>query len=160
MKYSYLVGGLIVLAVLVGGYSLIKPKNADNLPVNQESSEASVSTDSEATAELNETVTENTEPAVADTTTAVKEFTMIAKNWEFQPSVITVNQGDTVRLKIKSIDVKHGFNIPDYNIKVNLPPNEEQIVEFTADQAGTFNFRCSVLCGEGHRAMTGQLIVQ
>src|SRR3989344_5066198 len=93
------------------------------------------------------------------TTTPVKEFSMIAKKWQFDPSTINVKQGDKVRLKIKSIDVTHGFSLPDFNVNENLEPEKEVVVEFIADKKGEFSFFCSVFCGEGHSGMKGKLIV-
>ena len=103
-----------------------------------------------------------TATAVLETaaTGEVKEFTMTAKNWDFSPSTIMVHQGDTVKLHIKSIDVPHGFILPDFGINQDLPPGKTVDVEFVADKAGTFPFRCSVFCGSGHREMIGQLVVQ
>ena len=101
------------------------------------------------------------EPAPAPSAdSSVKSFEITAKNWEFSPSTITVNQGDTVKLTISSVDVKHGFALPDYNVSVNLFPGSSETVEFVADKVGTFNFYCSVFCGDGHSNMQGQLIVQ
>ena len=94
------------------------------------------------------------------TTTPVKEFSMIAKKWQFDPSTINVKQGDKVRLKIKSIDVTHGFSLPDFNVNENLEPEKEVVVEFIADKKGEFSFFCSVFCGEGHSGMKGKLIVE
>ncbi len=96
----------------------------------------------------------------ATTTEITKEFSMTAKNWEFEPSQINVDKGDMVKLKIKSIDVKHGFSIPEFNINADLNPGEETIVEFKADKLGTFTFSCSVYCGSGHKDMKGTLIVK
>ena len=96
----------------------------------------------------------------ATTTKSVKEFTMTAKQWAFDPAIITVKQGDTVRLKITSTDVAHGFALTDFNVKVDLAPNKEETVEFVADKKGEFTFFCSVMCGEGHRDMTGKLVVE
>ena len=89
----------------------------------------------------------------------IKEFTMIAKQWNFEPNSITVNQGDLVKLSITSIDVAHGIAIPDYRIDKYLSPGQTVNIEFTADRKGTFPFACSVSCGVGHRGMTGKLIV-
>jgi len=94
------------------------------------------------------------------TTTPVKDFSMIAKKWQFDPSTINVKQGDKVRLKIKSIDVAHGFSLLDFNINENLEPGKEIIVEFIADKKGEFTFFCSVLCGQGHSRMKGKLVVE
>ena len=90
----------------------------------------------------------------------VKEFTMEAKQFEFVPSTITVNEGDTVRLLITSTDVEHGIAIPEFGVNQDLPVGEEVVVEFVADQTGEFNMFCSVYCGQGHSSMTAQLIVQ
>lgn len=93
-------------------------------------------------------------------TVGVKEFTIIAKNWEFDPATITVNQGDTVKLHVKSIDVAHGFRLSSFNINERLEPGKTADIEFVADKTGTFTFACSVFCGSGHSRMVGQLIVK
>lgn len=90
----------------------------------------------------------------------VKKFDLIAKQWTFEPSIIRVNQGDTVVLNIKSIDVKHGFSLPTFGVNVDLEPNKTTTVEFMASKKGTFTFSCSVFCGSGHGSMKGSLIVE
>ena len=90
----------------------------------------------------------------------VVEIQMVAKKFEFVPSEVRVKKGDTVRLKVTSTDVPHGIAIPGYDIAEGLPVNEERVVEFVADKAGTFDFYCSVYCGSGHGAMRGKLIVE
>jgi len=90
---------------------------------------------------------------------AVKEFTMTANNYQFSPSTITVNKGDTVRLKITSLDKTHGIAISEYGINEVLPPNKEVTVEFVADKSGSFTYFCSVPCGPGHADMKGTLVV-
>ena len=105
---------------------------------------------------------ETNEPEVASQPKikAVREISIIAKRFEFEPSTIEVNQGDTVKLTIKSVDVKHGFAISEYSIYTSLPPNKEVQVEFVADKVGEFTYYCSVPCGYGHGRMRGKLIVR
>lgn len=91
---------------------------------------------------------------------SVKSFTMTAKQWEFDPSTITVNQGDKVKLVITSVDVAHGISIPDFNVSTFLSPGRATEIEFVADKAGTYSFFCNVSCGVGHGNMRGTLIVQ
>lgn len=100
--------------------------------------------------------------SVIQITGEVKEFNVIAKQWEFVPNVIEVNKGDRVRLKITSIDVTHGIGLPDFGIdSVRLPPNETKIVEFVADKTGTFNTMiCTAYCGTGHADMKGSIVVK
>ena len=97
---------------------------------------------------------------VAATISNLVEIDMIAKKFEFVPSTITVKQGQKVKLSIKSIDVAHGFGLPDYKIIERLDPGQTVTVEFTADKKGTFTFFCSVSCGSDHGAMKGKLIVE
>ncbi len=94
------------------------------------------------------------------TTPSVKKFTMTAKQWEFIPSTITVNEGDEVELTVKSIDVTHGFSLPTFGVSEILEPEKTTTINFVASKKGTFTFFCSVQCGTGHKDMKGTLIVQ
>lgn len=91
---------------------------------------------------------------------SIKEFNITARTWEFQPSTITVNRGDTVRLAITSVDVAHGFALSEFNVNTRLEPGQTANVEFVVDQVGQFSFFCSVFCGNGHGGMRGTLIVE
>lgn len=99
-------------------------------------------------------------PPVTKIPDTMKNFVITAKQWTFTPGEIVVNKWDTVRLEITSVDVKHWFNIPEYNINKTLVPWEKIVVEFVADKAGTFSFFCNVMCGTGHRDMKWTLIVK
>lgn len=101
------------------------------------------------------------EPAATEEPTGgeIKEFTLTAKQWDFNPSTITVNKGDMVKLSITSIDVAHGFAISAFGVNSRLNPGQTTNVEFVADKSGTFPFFCSVQCGRGHTGMRGTLIV-
>lgn len=89
----------------------------------------------------------------------VVEIEVTAKQWEFIPNPIRVNLGDRVRLKITSVDVSHGFALPDFGVSQRLSPGRTETVEFTADKAGSFTFFCNVVCGSGHSRMRGTLVV-
>lgn len=99
--------------------------------------------------------TEQSKPVVS----AAKEFNMTAKNWDFEPSNITVKKGDTVKLHIKSVDVDHGFTLSAFGVSKTLKPGETVTVEFVADKVGNHSFFCSVFCGAGHKEMRGTLTV-
>jgi cytochrome c oxidase subunit 2 len=88
------------------------------------------------------------------------EFTMTAKNYEFDPSVITVKKGEKVRLFITATDRDHGIKIQGYDIDQVLKKGSTATIEFTASKAGTFEFKCSVYCGMGHHKMKGKLVVE
>jgi PKD repeat protein len=97
-------------------------------------------------------------------TGVVREFTMTAKSFEFNPKIIEVNGGDTVRLKITGLDDGvgdgHGLGIWEFGISDVIRANQTVIFEFVADKTGTFSFFCSRYCGSGHSGMTGTLLVK
>ena len=102
-----------------------------------------------------------TKPApVAAPAPVIRQITLSAKQWEFSPSTITVNQGERVVLTITSSDVTHGFSLPEFNASAELVAGKATKVEFTADKAGTFTFSCNQFCGSGHSGMRGTLIVK
>jgi len=88
------------------------------------------------------------------------EVTMTAVKYSFDPNTVRVKKGDRVKLVITATDRDHGFKLAAFHIEQKLPKGEAVTVEFTADQAGTFPFECSVFCGLGHKKMKGQLIVE
>jgi len=95
------------------------------------------------------TQTQKAEGNFDTTSGSLKEFDVIAKQWEFIPSTITVSQGDTVRLKVKSVDVDHGIAIPQLGVNQPVPAGESVTIEFRATQKGQFPLICSVFCGSG-----------
>ncbi len=90
----------------------------------------------------------------------VREIAMTAKKYEFSPSEIRVHPGETIRLVITALDRKHGFKLDAFGIDRQLPKGEAVTIEFTANRAGTFPFKCSKFCGFGHGKMKGGLIVE
>jgi len=89
----------------------------------------------------------------------VKEFTVRAFQFRFEPDTLEVNLGDTVVLNAYTADVPHGLKIPQYDIDMKLTSDTPVTVEFVANKEGTYPFYCSIPCGGGHRGMQGKLIV-
>jgi len=91
----------------------------------------------------------------------VKELTVTGSNFKWELSGPTVKKGDQVKLTIKVAEGGHGFALPGFNIRSQeLGAGKEQIVEFVADQSGSFEYFCNVPCGSGHRQMKGTLVVE
>jgi len=84
---------------------------------------------------------------------------MTAKKFEYSPNEITVKKGQPVVIEIVSLDRKHGFTIPELKVRSDVKPGAPNVVRFTPDKAGTFNFHCDNFCGSGHEGMTGTLVV-
>jgi cytochrome c oxidase subunit 2 len=89
-----------------------------------------------------------------------RELRVTAKKYEYDPTVITVKQGEHVKLVITALDHDHGFKIDAFHIDQLLKKGEPTTIEFTADTIGTFPFQCSHFCGLGHKGMKGELIVE
>lgn len=91
----------------------------------------------------------------------VKTIDVTASRFQFDPATISVEQGDSVRLRLHSADRSHAFAIKAFRVKALIPKGGETLtVEFVADQAGTFAFTCSEYCGTGHSRMKGTLVVR
>lgn len=107
-----------------------------------------------------------------------------AKRSDFTPSEIKVKKGQVVKLRIKGLDsglldlhedipaVKgllglkefsgHGFQIlGPYDVWITgIRKDIVQEVVFKADEAGEFEFQCTVFCSPDHYLMRGKLIVE
>lgn len=77
----------------------------------------------------------------------------------WSPSEVVVKQGERVKLMFYTEDVVHIFDLPDYNINVEMHPGKWVEVEFTADRVGEFKFSCTAFCSPLHALMRGKLIV-
>lgn len=89
-----------------------------------------------------------------------KFFEIKAKKFSYNPNILRVNKNDTVKIRLISEDVHHGFYVDGYGIKTSAYPGQAGSLKFIADKGGRFSFRCSVTCGEFHPYMVGYLIVE
>ena len=100
-------------------------------------------------------------PPVKGGVDEVKTIDVVASRFKFEPAIISLVEGDKVRLRLHSVDRTHGIEIKAFRVKALIPKTGEAVtVEFVADRAGTFDITCSEYCGTGHRAMKGRLIVR
>ena len=83
-----------------------------------------------------------------------------SKNFEFDVTNITVNQGDTVVINLTNDEGVHDWKIDEFNAQTAVldAAGQTDSISFVADQAGTFEFYCSI---PGHRqlGMVGTLTV-
>jgi cytochrome c oxidase subunit 2 len=111
-----------------------------------------------------------------DTKGSTKVIEVSAKKYEFDPAEIRVKTGTRIELKVHSVDETHGiklsltpegrkdkspgllFDKPDDNGKVEK--DQDQVLDFVAQQAGTYEFKCAKVCGIHHGKMKGKLIVE
>ena len=96
---------------------------------------------------------------LTDQSGAVKEVTITNEGYNYMPSVIRVNVGDTVRLTYENGGGFHDWVLDEFDASTRrISGGSTATIEFTADQAGTFEFYCSV---GNHRAqgMVGDFVV-
>ena len=89
-----------------------------------------------------------------------REFTIVAKDFQYSPTRIEVAQDDLVKLTVRSEDIAHSFTIDEYRISKRVPAGGSTTFEFQADRAGTFPFYCGLTGEPGHKMMRGQLVVR
>jgi cytochrome c oxidase subunit 2 len=69
------------------------------------------------------------------------------------PPTLYMPLGESVRFKITSNDVVHGFWIPAFMIQMQNLPDRTNYLQFTAKKLGEFPGRCNILCGRNHTQM-------
>ena len=149
MQSKYIAGIAVVVVVIVGGIFLMnKPKVEPT-----ESTSPTSGAQTEVPTSTMPTLEENDTPEML--VGEVKEFTLTAwyspedKRPYFSLNEMTVNKGDTVRVKVTNTFGTHDFSLDEYGIKKETPLNQETVIEFVADKAGDFVYYCSK---PGHRA--------
>ena len=67
--------------------------------------------------------------------------------------------GKPIKIVLRSKDVIHDFFVPQFRARMNVVPGLVTYFWFTPTKTGTFEILCAQLCGVGHYAMRGTLIV-
>lgn len=104
-----------------------------------------------------------------------RTFTIVAHKYAYEPSVLRVNRGDVVHIRLLAKDVTHGFFLEGYDLDARARPEDPdflvrhpssgdqyqpaQEISFVAKRPGKFRYRCSTTCGYMHPFMQGELIV-
>lgn len=91
----------------------------------------------------------------------VQPFMIEGGSFYFKPNEIRVKVGQKVKVTLSPVgEMTHDFIIDEFNVRTKqIEAGETDIVEFTPDKVGTYEFYCSV--GK-HRSMgmVGKLIVE
>ncbi len=67
--------------------------------------------------------------------------------------------GQPIKMLLRSIDVLHDFYVPQFRAKMDLVPGMVTFFWMTPTRTGTFDILCAELCGVGHHAMRGTVVV-
>ncbi len=155
-----------VLLILIIGYILWTRSDSRTVPNTSEPSAQKELTPPETNKSSESPPTPNTvsEPQSSETK-ETKEITVLGNEFRFDPSTITVNAGDEIRLTFKNMgQAPHNLTIKELNIttktieggKIKGGPSDT--IKFTAPKSGTLSFYCSV-GNHAERGMMGTMMV-
>ena len=65
-----------------------------------------------------------------------------------------------VKFLLRSIDVIHNFYVPEFRAKMDMVPGLITYYWVTPTKTGEYEILCAELCGTGHYAMVGTVIVE
>ncbi len=74
-------------------------------------------------------------------------------------SELVLPAGREVDLRLRALDVIHGFAVPEMRVKQNAVPGQTIHLHFTPTRPGTYAILCTQLCGLGHYRMNANLRV-
>ncbi len=76
---------------------------------------------------------------------SVREFAVTNSGFIFSPKDIVVKKGDTVKITYTNGGGTHDMRIEGYDVGTEvITAGQSETFEFVADEAGTFEFYCSV----------------
>lgn len=83
-----------------------------------------------------------------------------AKRFAFSPDKITLKRGQTVKLRLHSEDVTHGFFLRPLKLDEEIPAGQTTEVTITPQEPGTFTTICDHFCGANHGNMNMTIVVE
>ena len=89
----------------------------------------------------------------------IRVFTITANRFAFTPQRIEVHQGDVVLITLKAVDMPHVIAIDAYRIAKRAAAGKSAVIQFRADQIGTFPFYCNLTTDDHYKQMKGTLVV-
>jgi cytochrome c oxidase subunit II len=73
---------------------------------------------------------------------------------DYEPAVLAVPVGATVRFNLRSPDVIHSFWVPEFLEKRDLIPGVDNAIDVDVNRTGTWTGRCAEFCGLDHWLMS------
>jgi cytochrome c oxidase subunit 2 len=83
-----------------------------------------------------------------------------ARRFEFSPAEVVLRKGEAVTLRLRSLDVTHGFFQRELGIDLEIEPGKVTELTITPRSAGRYVTICDHFCGSGHGNMKMSFVVQ
>ena len=90
----------------------------------------------------------------------VPVINITAKRFAFTPDKIRLKRGQTVKLRLHSEDVTHGFFLRPLKLDEEIPAGQTTEITVTPQQVGTFTTICDHFCGANHGNMNMTIVVE
>jgi cytochrome c oxidase subunit 2 len=85
---------------------------------------------------------------------------IVARRFQFTPSVVTLKKGEPAVLRVRSEDVVHGFFQRSLGIDTTIEPGKTTEVNVTPREPGRYAVICHHFCGAGHGNMKMTVVVE
>lgn len=148
-------------AIALAGWYLLNSDTASIPEENEVFEDTESMDDNEAngvdTTDTDDATSEDTEDESSDDEVV---FDVTGSNFEFDTEEIRVSEGDTVTINFTSTGGMHDWVVDEFDAATEIVnEGESTSVTFVADEAGSYEFYCSV---GSHRdmGMVGELIVE
>lgn len=89
-----------------------------------------------------------------------RQIKVVTKKWNIEPGEIKVKVNEPVELLVTTMDVAHGFEVPELRIDEAVNPGPGVKIALKVEKAGRYTVRCSILCGMGHEDMLGSIVAE
>ena len=73
--------------------------------------------------------------------------------------VLHLKVDEAVTFLLRSNDVLHNFTVPQFRVKMDFVPGQVSYIWAEPNEVGSYDLLCEELCGVGHYAMRGRVIV-
>ncbi|PLX25232.1 hypothetical protein C0580_03015 [Candidatus Parcubacteria bacterium] len=159
-KNAYIIFIVVLVAIL--GFWYYSNQQSANNPENtnqekmMEDDTSMMNEESDSMMEEDDSTTEDDSMMASE----VQEFRVVGTNFDFSEKEIRVKKGDTVRIVFVNEEGFHDWVVDEFDAATKqIQEGNQETIEFVADQAGEFEYYCSV--GQ-HRemGMVGTLIVE
>jgi len=84
---------------------------------------------------------------------------ILAQQYAFVPSCIVVPDGTSVKFRVTSPDVVHGFLIAGTNVNTMVVPGFVAVVRTRFERPGSYATPCHEYCSVGHEGMWARVMV-
>ena len=100
-------------------------------------------------------------PGASDGLRVVEMHGRMAEDGGWTPGELAMRAGETIRLRLTSDDVMHGFAVGQQNEpRVDVKPGQIVEVNLSFDRPGRYVFYCTRWCGPNHWRMRGTVTVE